>query len=138
MKSLETTQTLAVLAALAQQSRLAVFRLLVEHSPDELTAGAVAERLGLPPATLSFHLKELAHADLVVGRQDGRFVWYRANIATMNGLIAYLMANCCAQSAVCDPACAPACGPPNSPAPPILQRIAVASASRASRKRKTG
>jgi hypothetical protein len=56
----------------------------------------------------------------------------------MNGLIDYLMANCCAQSAVCDPDCVPACGPPRSPAPPILQRIAVASASRASRKRKAG
>lgn len=96
VKSPETTQTLAVLAALAQQSRLAAFRPLVEHRPDELTAGAAAERLGLPPAALSFHLKELAHADRVIGRQEGRFVWYRADIATMKGLIAYLMANCCA------------------------------------------
>ena len=134
----ETHQVLSSLAALAQAHRLAVFRLLVEHAPTGLTAGNIAERLALPPTSLSFHLKELSFAGLIVGRQDGRFVWYRANIATMNGLIAYLMANCCAQSAVCDPACAPACGPPNSPAPPILQRIAVASASRASRKRKAG
>jgi ArsR family transcriptional regulator, arsenate/arsenite/antimonite-responsive transcriptional repressor len=110
MKSPQTSHMLAVLAALAQESRLGVFRLLVEHSPDGLTAGDIAQRVGLPAATLSFHLKALAHADLVVGRAEGRFLRYRANIETMNALVAYLLANCCAQSTTCDPACAPGAG----------------------------
>jgi ArsR family transcriptional regulator, arsenate/arsenite/antimonite-responsive transcriptional repressor len=107
MKSPQTSRMLAVLAALAQESRLGVFRLLVEHSPDGLTAGDIAQRVGLPAATLSFHLKALAHADLVVGRAEGRFLRYRANIDAMNALVAYLSANCCAQSTTRDPACAP-------------------------------
>lgn len=99
---------LAALSALAQESRLAVFRLLVEHAPEGLPAGSIAERVALAPATLSFHLKELAHAGLIVARQDGRFIWYRADLDAMNGLIGYLSENCCGSSAVCDPACAPA------------------------------
>jgi len=108
MKTEKTQRALAALSALAQESRLAVFRLLVEHTPDGLTAGNIGERLGLPPATLSFHLKELSHAGLIASRQDGRFIWYRANIAGMNALVAYLTENCCGSSATCDPGCAPA------------------------------
>ncbi len=104
---MKTPQALGALAALAQAHRLAVFRLLIEHTPTGLAAGDIAERLDLPPATLSFHLKELSHAGLIAGRQDGRFIWYSANVAVMNDLIAYLTRNCCAGSAVCDPACAP-------------------------------
>ncbi len=95
------------LAALAQESRLAIFRLLVEQGPEGLAAGEIAQRLDLPGATLSFHLKELARAQLVSARQAGRFIYYSANYRSMNGLIDYLTRNCC-QGATCDVACAPA------------------------------
>jgi DNA-binding transcriptional ArsR family regulator len=111
MKTMATKRVLAALGALAQESRLATFRLLIEHSPDGLTAGAIAEKLSLAPATLSFHLKELSHAGLIAARQDGRFIWYRADVEAMNGLVAYLTDNCCASSTVCDPACLPAMSP---------------------------
>ncbi len=127
---MKTPQALSALAALAQPHRLAVFRLLVEHAPTGLAAGNIAERLELPPATLSFHLKELSHSGLIVGRQDGRFIWYSANIAVMNDLIAYLTRNCCAGSAVCDPACAPV----TSSFPQVL--VQVAQAERPPRKRR--
>jgi DNA-binding transcriptional ArsR family regulator len=106
--NVETIAALAALAALAQSSRLAVFRLLVEHAPDGLAAGAIAEKLGIPPATLSFHLKELHRAGLVAQRQDGRFLWYSANVEAMNALIAYLTANCCALGSCAPADCAPA------------------------------
>ena len=105
---METSNVVGALAALAQDTRLAVYRLLVEHAPDGLPAGQVAERLGIPPPSLSFHLKELSRAGLVLSRQDGRFVWYRADLDAMNGLVAYLTENCCRASAVCAPSCAPA------------------------------
>lgn len=104
---MKTTNVLAALTALSQEHRLATYRLLVQHGPDGLAAGAIADRLKLAPATLSFHLKELARAKLVAARQDGRFIWYRADFAAMNGLVAYLTENCCRNAAACDPACAP-------------------------------
>lgn len=104
---MKTTNVLVALAALSQETRLAVYRLLVEHAPEGLPAGQVAERLGVPPASLSFHLKELTHAGLIVPRQDGRFVWYSADLDAMNGVVGYLTENCCRSSAVCDPKCAP-------------------------------
>jgi DNA-binding transcriptional ArsR family regulator len=115
---METKSAVPALAALAQESRLAAYRLLVEHAPDGLPAGEIAARLGIPPATLSFHLKELSHAGLVASRALGRFVWYRADLAAMNGLVAYLTENCCSSSAVCDAACAP---------PPVVSNPAVAA-----------
>ena len=84
------------LAALAQESRLAVFRLLVQAGQEGVAAGALGEKLGIPPATLSFHLKTLAHARLAKSRTEGRFVIYTANYAEMDKLIAYLTENCCA------------------------------------------
>jgi ArsR family transcriptional regulator, arsenate/arsenite/antimonite-responsive transcriptional repressor len=104
---METTNVLIALAALAQETRLAVYRLLVEHAPDGLPAGQVADRLDVAPASLSFHLKELTRAGLIVPRQDGRFVWYSADLDAMNGVVGYLTENCCRSSAVCDPKCAP-------------------------------
>jgi len=95
------------LAALAQETRLAIFRLLVEQGPEGLAAGELADRLKLAGATLSFHLKELAHAGLVDARQAGRFIYYSANYRTMNGLLDFLTRNCC-QGSTCDIACAPA------------------------------
>ena len=95
MLLMNTKATLAALAALAQESRLAVFRLLVQLGPDGLAASKIGERLDIAPSSLSFHLKELAHAGLIASRQEGRFVIYSANIATMNGLIGFLTENCC-------------------------------------------
>jgi len=105
---METSNVVVALAALAQETRLAVYRLLVEHAPEGLPAGKVAEQLGLAPASLSFHLKELSRAGLIAARQDGRFVWYRADLDAMNSVVGYLTENCCRSSAVCDPKCAPA------------------------------
>ena len=87
------------LAALAQVTRLSVFRLLVEQGPEGLPAGRIGERLDIPPATLSFHLKELAAAGLALPRQDGRFVIYSANYKAMDSLLSFLTKNCCAGAA---------------------------------------
>lgn len=103
---METKVALAALAALAQDTRLAVFRYLVEAGPEGETVGRIGEALDVAPATLSFHLKELSHAGLVKSRQESRFWWYSANYEAMNGLIGYLTENCCrGQPQAC---CAPA------------------------------
>jgi ArsR family transcriptional regulator len=92
---MNTPQAVKALAALAQDTRLAIYRLLVQRGREGLSAGTIAERLHLPGATLSFHLKELANAGMVESRQDGRFVFYSANYDQMNGLLGYLTENCC-------------------------------------------
>lgn len=92
---METYQAIKILAALAQESRLAIFRLLVQAGPEGLAAGKIAEDLEIPPATLSFHLKELCHAELLTSRHESRFVIYAANYQAMNGLVAFLTENCC-------------------------------------------
>lgn len=92
---METKNAVATLAALAQASRLAVFRALVQAGPSGLPAGQLAELTGIPPSSLSFHLKELSHAGLADSRQDGRFVIYTARYETMNALLGYLTDNCC-------------------------------------------
>jgi DNA-binding transcriptional ArsR family regulator len=92
---METTRAIEALGALAQSSRLAIFRLLVQAGPDGLAAGAIGERLGLPPATLSFHLAHLTRAGLATGRQEGRFVIYAADFDGMGRLLAYLTEDCC-------------------------------------------
>jgi len=104
---METSSVVKALAALAQDTRLGVYRLLVEHAPEGLPAGQIAEHLGVPASSLSFHLKELMHAGLISPRQDGRFLWYRADLDAMNGLVGYLTENCCRSSAACDPKCGP-------------------------------
>lgn len=91
------------LAALAQESRLAVFRLLVEAGAVGVAAGDIGERLGIPANTLSFHLKTLAHAGLVAARQEGRFIYYAANYAAMDDLIAFLAHDCCGGGRECLP-----------------------------------
>jgi ArsR family transcriptional regulator len=100
---METMQVIDSLGALAQASRLAVYRLLVQKGPKGLPAGAIGEKLELPPATLSFHLAHLARAGLVRSQQDGRFVIYSADFENMNRLVGYLTENCCSGAA-----CAPA------------------------------
>jgi ArsR family transcriptional regulator, arsenate/arsenite/antimonite-responsive transcriptional repressor len=92
---METKAAIGALAALAQDSRLAVFRLLVQVGPSGMAASKIAEQLGVPPSSLSFHLKELTHAGLIVPRQDGRFVIYAANFSTMNALVGFLTESCC-------------------------------------------
>jgi ArsR family transcriptional regulator len=108
---MDARTAVASLAALAQDSRLAIYRLLVEAGPTGLAVGEIGAGLAIAPATLSFHLKELAHAGLVGARQEGRYIYYSANYAHMNGLIAYLGENCCARDGS---ACAPSCATPKS------------------------
>ena len=91
----ESSQIVDALAALAHETRLKVFRLLVEAGPDGLAAGSIGEKLDLPPATLSFHLAHLSRTGLVRGRQDGRFVIYSADFQNMNSLVGFLTENCC-------------------------------------------
>ena len=85
----------AALAALAQETRLSVFRLLIACGPDGMSAGEVGDKLEVPPATLSFHFKELSHAGLVTSRQEGRYVYYAANFEQMAALMSFLTQNCC-------------------------------------------
>lgn len=94
---MEMNHAVRALAALAQPTRLAIFRSLVEAGPTGLAAGEIAAAVGASPTNLSFHLKELAHAGLVRSKQEGRFVFYSANYADMNQLIAFLTENCCAR-----------------------------------------
>ncbi|MBD8873573.1 metalloregulator ArsR/SmtB family transcription factor [Rhodanobacter sp. DHB23] len=102
---MQTKQAISVLSALAQESRLAIYRLLVEHVPDGLVVSAIAERLGVANTTLSFHLKELVRAGLITSRQEGRFIYYAASMAAMDDLIGYLTENCCcATGKTCAPA----------------------------------
>ena len=92
---METTDAVNALSALAQGSRLSIFRLLVQAGPAGMAAGRIGEKLDLPPATLSFHLAGLTRAGLAASRQDGRFVIYSANFPSMNRLVAFLTENCC-------------------------------------------
>ena len=96
------TQAIDALAALAQEKRLAAYRLLVEAGPEGLPAGRIGESLELPPATLSFHLAHLARAGLVRSRQEGRFVIYTADFQNVNQLVGYLTENCCGRRS-CSP-----------------------------------
>ena len=92
---MENNNAVNALAALAQENRLAVFRLLVRNAPDGLTPGVIGEQLELPAPTLSFHLKTLAQAGLVTAIQEGRFVRYRAEMTGINALIDFLTEDCC-------------------------------------------
>lgn len=95
-------QAVSALGALAQEHRLALFRLLVQAGHDGMAAGAIAERLGVPNSSLSFHLAQLTQAGLIGQERQGRSLIYRADYAAMNGLVAYLMENCCS-GATCSP-----------------------------------
>ena len=100
------TQAVDSLSALAQETRLGIYRLLVESGPEGMAAGKIGEAMELPPATLSFHLAHLARTGLVRSRQDGRFVFYSADFDSMNALVGYLTENCCGGRA-----CAPSRSP---------------------------
>jgi ArsR family transcriptional regulator, arsenate/arsenite/antimonite-responsive transcriptional repressor len=103
----EKKSAIGALAALAQETRLDLFRLLVTVGPEGLSAGVIADQLGVLPASLTFHLKELQHAGLITQRRLGRQLIYSAEYSAMNGLLAYLTENCCGQG-VCAPICNPA------------------------------
>lgn len=92
---MDAPQTVRALSALAHEARLGVFKLLVEAGQEGLPAGVIAETLAIAPSALTFHLKELTHAGLLVQRPDGRRIHYSANFDSMHGLIAYLNDNCC-------------------------------------------
>lgn len=109
---MENKIVVTALAALAQESRLSVFRLLVQMGPEGMPAGKIAEHLGIPASSLSFHLKELSYAGLISSRNKSRSIIYTANYAAMNDLISFLTENCCngvpcqpASSATCLPEC---------------------------------
>ncbi|MCZ7562877.1 MAG: metalloregulator ArsR/SmtB family transcription factor [Burkholderiales bacterium] len=107
---METSLALKALGALAQETRLAIFRRLVQAGPGGVAAGAIAEALEVPAPTLSFHLAQLANAGLLRSRQAGRFVFYSADFDAMNALVGFLTENCCGGNAcgpealACDPA----------------------------------
>src|ERR1700751_1241991 len=105
---MEKKGAIAALGALAQETRLDLFRLLVTVGPGGLSAGIIADRLGVLPASLTFHLKELQHAGLITQRRLGPQLIYSAEYGAMNDLLAYLTENCCGRDTSCAPACDPA------------------------------
>lgn len=109
---MEMKQTIDALSALAQETRLTIFRALVRaHSPEDgkggLAAGEISDRLGVAPATLSFHLKELAHAGLVTSRREGRSIIYKADLDRMSHVMGFLLEDCCNGACGTVAACAP-------------------------------
>lgn len=92
---MDAKSIVTALAALAQESRLAIFRVLVQAGPDGLAAGKISEATAVAPSSLSFHLRTLLHAGLVSSRQEGRFVIYSAHYTAMEALVGYLTENCC-------------------------------------------
>jgi ArsR family transcriptional regulator, arsenate/arsenite/antimonite-responsive transcriptional repressor len=107
---MDQARAIAALGALAQETRLELFRLLVTCGPEGLPAGVIAERLGVLPSSLSFHLQQLVHAGLITQRRLSRQLIYSAEYGTMNALLAYLTENCCGRDAACAQVCEPAAG----------------------------
>ena len=120
---MEAAIVIRALGALAQEHRLAAYRLLVQAGPDGMPAGALAEALGVPASSMSFHLAQLANAGLVSQRRQSRSIIYSADYDAMNGLMGYLTENCCGGAS-----CAPdaACAPPLSQAKPLSPEKDVA------------
>jgi len=104
---MDTAQTVQALAALAHETRLALYRMLVERGPDGLPAGTIADRLNVPPSSLTFHVQHLHRAGLVTQRRVGRQLIYAADFAVMRGLVGYLTENCCGRGAAQE-CCVPA------------------------------
>jgi DNA-binding transcriptional ArsR family regulator len=105
---MDKKDAIMALGALAQETRLDLFRLLVTVGPEGLPAGVIAERLGVLPASLSFHLQQLVRAGLITQRRLSRQIIYSAEYSAMNDLLAYLTENCCGRDAACAPVCNPA------------------------------
>jgi ArsR family transcriptional regulator, arsenate/arsenite/antimonite-responsive transcriptional repressor len=118
-RNVKANNAVTALAALAHDTRLAIFRLLVEAGPAGVPAGGIADQLRIAAPTMSFHLKELAHAGLIDAEPQGRFIVYRADFKSMNALVGYLTENCCRGSGACTTECAtsgpPACAPSAQP-----------------------
>jgi DNA-binding transcriptional ArsR family regulator len=105
---MKTPQVIEALGALAHEHRLAIFRLLIERGPEGLPAGRIAERVGLVPSSLTFHLQALQRAGLIARRRESRQLIYAADFSAMDALVGYLTENCCAESgAQCSANCAP-------------------------------
>jgi ArsR family transcriptional regulator len=113
-QSMKSKDVIESLAALAQESRLAIFRMLVKRGPEGYTPTQIGEKLSVAPPTLSFHLKELQRAGLLDVRRDGRFLYYRANFSHMNQLIGFLTENCCV---LADRDCSSECSPATAEVP---------------------
>lgn len=111
---MKTPDAVTALAALAQESRLDVFRLLVKRGPDGYSPGDLVEKLGIPGPTLSFHLKALTHAGLLIVRKESRFIYYSPNFDRVNSLVAFLTDHCCSLATACDSKCSPATTTPKS------------------------
>jgi len=109
-RNMELESASKSLAALGHETRLAIYRLLVQAGPPGVNAGLICEKLELAPATLSFHLAHLSRVGLIRGRQEGRFIFYVADYAAMSALLAYLTDNCC-QGAQCRPKVSAAAAP---------------------------
>jgi ArsR family transcriptional regulator, arsenate/arsenite/antimonite-responsive transcriptional repressor len=106
---MKTLAAIEALGALAHEHRLAIYRLLVQRGPEGLPAGAIGQRVGLLPSSLTFHLQNLQRAGLITQRRESRQLFYSADFTAMNGLVGYLTENCCGNSSVqCSPDCAPA------------------------------
>jgi ArsR family transcriptional regulator len=106
---MDTKQAIPALSALAQETRLAIFRLLVERGPSGLAAGDIAARLDLPPSSLSFHLAQLSHAGLILQQRQSRSLIYSVDVTAMNALMSFLTENCCdGNASLCAPVCKPA------------------------------
>lgn len=106
---MKTAAVIEGLGALAHEHRLAIYRLLVQRGPEGLSAGAIGERVGLVPSSLTFHLQNLQRAGLIAQRRESRQLIYSADFTAMNGLVGYLTENCCGDSsAACSSSCAPA------------------------------
>jgi ArsR family transcriptional regulator len=100
---MDTNNAVQALAALAHETRLALYRMLVERGPDGLPAGVIAERLGVPPSSLTFHVQHLHRAGLVTQRRVSRQLIYAADFSAMNNLVGFLTENCCGLGADCRP-----------------------------------
>jgi DNA-binding transcriptional ArsR family regulator len=124
---MESKQATEALGALAQDTRLAIFRLLVQEGAGGLPAGSIGERLEIPAPTLSFHLAQLVRAGLALSKRQGRSIYYAANYGGMNALLAYLTEDCCqGRPEICGgivAQSAAACGPANSPKTTKRRRV---------------
>jgi ArsR family transcriptional regulator len=105
---MDAKQAIAVLGALAHETRLEVFRMLVQRGPDGLPAGTIAVELDLPPSSLTFHLQQLTHAGLITQRRVSRQLIYATDFTAMNDVMDYLTENCCGGAVACGPVCQPA------------------------------
>jgi ArsR family transcriptional regulator len=119
--NMKSSDVITGLGALAQESRLALFRLLVKRGPEGYAPGQLTEKLGVPAPTLSFHLKELQRAGLIEARREGRFIYYSPNFVHMNQLLEFLTDNCCS---LADKDCGPACAAPAAEVASLKRKLA--------------